>query len=100
MQVPCGTWEGHPPKYKVWDLCMTLEPLLGLQARPDAYEAMLPVQAGSCVNACITAWLADSLMPAPKAALLNLLPKLCSCNHHKHKRGRHVAYTAIGPQCI
>ena len=79
---------------------MTLEPLLGVLARLDAYEAMLPVQAGSFVNACITAWLADALIMMPKAVLLNLLPKHSSCNHHKHKRGRHVGYTAIGRQCI
>ena len=60
MQQPCGSiWEGHSPKYKVWDLCMTLEPLIALQARLDAYGAMLPVQAGAFVmiliNACVTA---------------------------------------------
>ncbi len=56
MQQPCGsTWEGHSPKYKVWDLCMTLEPLIDLQARLDAYGAMLPLQAGAFVNACVTA---------------------------------------------
>ncbi len=34
---------------------MTLEPLIDLQARLDAYGAMLPLQAGAFVNACVTA---------------------------------------------
>ena len=92
MQKPCGsTWEGHPPGYNVRDLCITLQPLIDLQARLDACGAMLPLQAGAFVNACVTAWLVESLINAliPQAVLLNLLnllPKHCSCNHHKHKR--------------
>lgn len=88
-------WEhlGGSPKYKVWDLCMTLEPLIALQARLDAYGAMLPVQAGAFVMiidqclchslkqtlACVTAWLVESRIP--QAVLLSLLPKHSSCNH-------------------
>jgi hypothetical protein len=103
MQMPCGTWEGHPAIYKVWDVCKAFDPLLDLQARLDAYGAMLPLQAGPFVNACVTAWLADSLMP--KAVLLiplNLLPKHTSYNHHKYKPSMVyticIAYTAIGRQ--
>ncbi len=76
---------------------MTSEPLLDLQARLDAYEAMLPVQAGAFVNACVTAWLVESLIP--QAVLLNLLNLLpANCNHHQHKRRQYVARTHQGIQ--
>ena len=63
---------------------MTLEPLLDLQARLDAYGAMLPLQAGAFVNACVIAWLVESLIP--QAVLLNLLSLLPEHSSCKHKR--------------
>ena len=86
MRQPCGSTWDHSPKHKVWDLCVTLEPLLDLQARLDAYGAMLPLQAGAFVNACVIAWLSLVESLIPQAVLLNLLSLLPEHSSCKHKR--------------
>jgi hypothetical protein len=74
---------------------MTLEPLIDLQARLEQCCLYKQVHLSwLLLNACVTAWLVESLVP--QAVLLSLLPKHSSCNHHKHERRQYVAQLTKG----